>query len=39
MNKEYDEKGNVIHSKDSNGYEKWNEYDENGNLLNTKNND
>ena len=31
--REYDEKGNLIHSKDSKGYEKWKEYDENGKLI------
>ena len=35
----YDKKGNLIHFKDSNGYEYWNEYDENGNIIYHKNSD
>ena len=35
---EYDDKGNLIHSKDSNGYEyeRSNDYDNNGNLIHFK---
>jgi YD repeat-containing protein len=29
---EYDDNGNLIYRKNSNGYEWWNEYDENGKL-------
>ena len=32
----YDENGNVVHYKDSNGYESWREYDTNGNLIHYK---
>ena len=32
-----DNKGNVIHYKDSNGYERWYEYDSNNNLIHCKN--
>ena len=31
---EYDKNGNLIHFKDSNGYESWNEYDSNGKWIN-----
>lgn len=31
--REYDEKGNLIHYKDSTGYEYWSEFDEKGNLI------
>ena len=34
--KEYDEKGRLIHYKDSNGYEVWKEYDEEGNITHTR---
>ncbi len=34
--KEYDTNGNLIHYKDSNGYEYWDEYDTNGNLIHYK---
>ena len=37
--KEYDEKGNLIHSRDSDGFEAWREYDANNNLINYRNND
>ncbi|MBR6079467.1 MAG: hypothetical protein IKP60_04825, partial [Treponema sp.] len=30
---EYDSMGNIIHYKDSNGYEKWYEYDSRGNQI------
>jgi YD repeat-containing protein len=30
---EYDEKGNMIHHRNSNGYEEWAEYDTNNNLI------
>ena len=36
--KEYDERGHIIHRKDSDGYESWCEYDENGNEIHYKNN-
>ena len=36
---EYDSNRNLIHSKDSKGYEYWNEYDSNGNLIHYKNTD
>ena len=36
---EYDEKGNEIHYKDSDGYEVWYEYDKNGNLIHMKDSD
>ncbi|MCK9199310.1 MAG: hypothetical protein M0P49_06880 [Bacilli bacterium] len=36
--KEYDDKGNLIHFKTSDGFEYWNEYDE-GNLIHFKTND
>ena len=35
--KEYDEKGNLIHYRDSNGYEEWREYDENNNPIHFRN--
>ena len=35
--KEYDDKGNVIHSKDSDGYEYWNEYNDEGDMIHCKN--
>lgn len=31
--REYDEKGNCIYCKDSNGHERWNKYDEKGNKI------
>ena len=34
--KEYDENNNVIHYKDSDGYEYWKEYDENNNVIHYK---
>ena len=34
---DYDKNGNLIHRKDSDGYEEWCEYDKNGNLIHTKN--
>ena len=34
--REYDTNGNVIHSRDSNGFEVWREYDINGKLINTR---
>lgn len=33
---EYDNNGNLIHYKNSNGYEYWKEYDSNGNLIHSK---
>jgi len=30
---EYDDRGNLIHSKDSDGYEAWREYDANDNMI------
>lgn len=36
---EYDDKGNLIHSKASNGYEQWYEYDDRGNLIHRKTSD
>ena len=36
---EYDNNGNLIHSKNSNGYEYWKEYDSNGNLIHSKDSD
>jgi|688.fasta_scaffold1928994_1 YD repeat-containing protein len=33
---EYDSNGNLIHSKDSDGFETWHEYDANGNLIHYK---
>lgn len=36
---EYDRNGNLIHYKNSNGYEYWKEYDSNGNLIHYKNSD
>ena len=33
---EYDEKGNEIHFKYSDGYEVWREYDENNNIIHRK---
>ncbi len=33
---EYDQNGNEIHYKDSNGTERWNEYDQNGKLIHYK---
>ncbi|MBR4789378.1 MAG: hypothetical protein IK024_00625 [Treponema sp.] len=33
---EYDDKGNLIHYKDSNGLEEWMEYDDKGNLIHHK---
>ena len=35
--REYDKDGNLIHTKDSKGFEAWYEYDENNNLIHTKN--
>jgi len=37
MDLKYDENGNLIHYKDSNGFEVWYKYDENGNLIHFKN--
>ena len=37
MTKEYDYKGNLIHCKDSKGYESWRKYDSNNNLIHYKN--
>ena len=34
---EYDNNGNLIHYKNSNGYEYWKEYDSNGNSIHFKN--
>jgi YD repeat-containing protein len=34
--REYDSNGNLIHYKDSDGYEEWNEYDSNGNIIHYK---
>ena len=34
---EYDNNGNLIHSKDSNGSEGWYKYDSNGNLIHSQN--
>ena len=34
--KEYDSKGNIIHYKNSNGFEEWWDYDENNNLIHHK---
>lgn len=34
--REYDEKGNETHYKDSDDYEIWKEYDEKGNLIHYK---
>lgn len=36
---EYDENGNCIHHRDSNGHEYWKEYNEKGNLIHFKNSD
>ena len=36
---DYDENNNIIHSKDSDGFEYWNEYDKNNNLIHHKNSD
>lgn len=36
---EYDSNGNLIHSQNSHGLEKWNEYDSNGNQIHYKDND
>ena len=36
---EYDNNENLIHFKDSDGYEYWKEYDSNGNLIHYKNSD
>ena len=33
---EYDENNNLIHYKDSKGFEEWYEYDENGNCIHYK---
>ena len=33
---DYDENGNIIHYKNSNGNEKWYDYDENGNIIHYK---
>ena len=37
--REYDENNNLIHYRDSNGYEEWCEYDANNNLIHYRNND
>ena len=34
---EFDENGNKIHYKETDGYESWFEYDEDGNLIHYKN--
>ena len=34
----YDENGNEIYKKDSNGYEDWTEYDTKGNIIHLKDN-
>ena len=31
--REYDEKGNLVHFKNYDGYEQWREYDDKGNLV------
>ena len=36
---EYDNNENLIHYKNSNGYEYWKEYDSNGNLIHSKDSD
>lgn len=36
---EYDENGNIVHYKNSNGYEYWREYDSNNNLIHSKDSD
>ena len=36
---DWDENDNVIHFKNSDGYEEWEEYDENGNVIHFKNSD
>ena len=36
---EYDNNGNLIHFKDSDGYESWKEYDRNGNKIHSKDSD
>ena len=35
----YDKNGNLIHEKDSNGFEEWKEYDKNNNLIHEKDSD
>ena len=37
--REYDEKGNLVHYKNSDGSESWSEYDEKGNEIHYKNSD
>ena len=37
--KEYDEKGNLIHHRDSTGFESWSEYDENNNEIHFRDSD
>ena len=37
--KEYDEKENITHYKDSTGFEFWKEYDDEGKLIHYKNSD
>ena len=37
--REYDEKGNVIHYRDSIGVKSWHEYDEKGNEIHRRNSD
>ena len=34
--RKYDENGNLIHWKNNDGYEEWNEYDSNGNRIHYK---
>jgi len=34
--KEYDTNGNLIHSRNSSGFEVWYEYDDRGNLIHTR---
>ena len=36
---EYDERGNIIHRKNSDGFEEWREYDERGNIIHRRNSD
>lgn len=33
---EYDDRGNLIHRKNSDGYEQWYEYDDKGNIIHFK---
>ena len=36
IQREYDDKWNLIYFKNDRGYEEWREYDENGNLIHLK---